>query len=187
MATSMKKIVNDVVTALKKSPSPEKKGQTFWDYLKSQLYSESTWDQKDLNVIEKEIDNCLDKLDKKDLTEMWKNTDRGIEKFDAEKKVEPKEMKADLSDELLGQVMDRMDDNYSSRDTYYAQPDPVLYSNVPKGEKDLDDDSEPENINEEGVELDDDSEPENINEEEVELDDDLFEDDELDEDEDVRL
>lgn len=171
VATSMKKIVNDVVTALKKSPSPQKKGQPFWDYLKSQLYSESTWDQKDINVIENEIGNCLNKLDKKDLTDMWKSTDKGMEKFDAEKKVEPKEMKADLSDELLGQVMDRMDDNYSSRDTYYAQPDPILYSNETKGEKDLDDDSEPENINEE----------------EVELDDDLFEDDELDEDEDVRL
>ncbi|MCX6175258.1 MAG: hypothetical protein NTZ27_10940 [Ignavibacteriales bacterium] len=167
----MKKIVNDVVTVLKKYPSPEKKGQTFWDYLKSQLYSESTWDQKDIKVIEKEIDNCLSKLDKKDLTEMWKNTDKGTEKFEAEKKVEAKEMKADLSDELLGQVMDRMDDNYSSKDTYYSQPDPVLYSNVPKGENDLDDDSEPENINEE----------------EVELDDDLLGDDEFDEDEDVPL
>lgn len=171
VATSIKKIVDDVVTALKKSPSPQKKGQTFWDYLKSQLYSESTWDQKDIKVIEEEIDNCLDKSDKKDLTEMWKNTDKGLEKFETEKKVEAKEMKVDLSDELLGQVMDRMDDNYLSRDTYYSQPDPVLYSNVPKGENDLDDDSEPENINEE----------------EVELDDDLFEDDELDEDEDVPL
>lgn len=171
MAASTKKIVNDVVTALKKSPSPQKKGQTFWDYLKSQLYSESTWDQKDIKVIENEIDNCLNKLDKKDLTDMWKNTDKGSEKFETVKKVEAKEMKADLSDELLGQVMDRMDDNYSSRDTYYAQPDPVLYSNVPGGEKDLDDDSESENINEE----------------EVELDDDLFEDDELDEDENDHL
>ncbi|MEK6552270.1 MAG: hypothetical protein AABZ54_02325 [Bacteroidota bacterium] len=171
MATSTKKIVNDVVTALKKSPSPEKKGQTFWDYLKSQLYSESTWDQKDLEVIEKEVDNCLNKLDKKDLTEMWKNTDRGMEKFEAEKKVEEKEMKADLSDELLGQVMDRMDDNYSSRDSYYSQPDPITYSNDKKGEKDFDDDSEPENINEE----------------EVELDNDLSEDDEFDKDEDNRL
>lgn len=171
MAASTKKIVNDVVNALKKSPSPQKKGQSFWDYLKSQLYSESTWDQKDVKVIEKEIDNCLNKLDKKDLTEMWKSTDQGMEKFEAEKKVEVKEMKADLSDELLGQVMDRMDDNYSSRDTYYAQPDPVSYSAVPKGESDLDDDSEPENINEEDVELDDD----------------LFEDDEFDEDEDIHI
>jgi hypothetical protein len=171
VAASMKKIVNDVVTALKKSPSPQKKGQTFWDYLKSQLYSESTWDQKDLKVIEKEIDLCLNKLEKKDLAEMWKNTNLGMEKFEADKKAEEKEMKADLSDELLGQVMDRMDDNYSSRDTYYAQPDPVIYSSAPEGEKDLDDDSEPETISEE----------------EVELDDDLLEDDEFDEDEDVRL
>ena len=84
----MKKIVNDVVNALKKSPSPQKKGQSFWDYLKSQLYSESTWDQKDIKVIEKEIDNCLNKLDKKDLTEMWKSTDQGVEKFEAKKKPE---------------------------------------------------------------------------------------------------
>ncbi len=167
----MKKIVNDVVNALKKNPSPQKKGQSFWDYLRSQLYSESTWDQKDIKVIEKEIDNCLNKLDKKDLTEMWKSTDQGMEKVEAEKKVEAKEMKADLSDELLGQVMDRMDDNYSSRDTYYAQPDPVLYSAAPKGEDSLDDDSEPENIDEE----------------EVELDDDLFKDDEFDEDEDIHI
>jgi len=171
LAASMKKIVNDVVNALKKNPSPQKKGQTFWDYLKSQLYSESTWDQKDIKVIEKEIDNCLVKLEKKDLTDMWKNTDRGMDKLEAEKKVEAKEMKADLSDELLGQVMDRMDDNYSSRDSYFAQPDPVLYSNEPKGEKDLDDDSEPENIDEE----------------EIKLEDDLFEDDEFDEDEDDHL
>lgn len=171
MPASMKKIVNDVVTALKKNPSPEKKGQSFWDYLRSQLYSESTWDQKDIKTIEKEIDHCLSKLEKKDLTEMWKNTSLGMEKFEADKKAEEKEMKADLSDELLGQVMDRMDDNYSSRDTYFAQPDPVSYSNVPKEEKDLDDDTEPENINDE----------------EVELDDDILEDDEFDEDEDVRL
>ena len=167
----MKKIVNDVVNALKKYPSPEKKGQTFWDYLKSQLYSESTWDQKDIKVIEKEIDNCLNKLDKKDLIGMWKSTGPGMEKVEAEKKVEAKEMKSDLSDELLGQVMDRMDDNYSSKDIYFSQPDPVLYSNVPKEEKDFDDDSEPGTIPEE----------------EVELDDELFENDELDEDEDTPL
>ena len=167
----MKKIVNDVVNALKKYPSPEKKGQTFWDYLKSQLYSESTWDQNDIKIIEKEIDNCLNKLDKKDLTGMWKSTGAGMEKVEAEKKVETKEMKADLSDELLGQVMDRMDDNYSSKDIYFSQHDPVLYSSAPKEEKDFDDDSEPETIPEE----------------EVELDDELFENDELDEDEDVPL
>ena len=171
MPTTTKKIVNDVVAALKKKSSPEKKGQTFWDYLRSQLYSESTWDPKDIKAIEKEIDNCLSKLDKKELTDLWKNTDRGGEKLEAEKKIDVKEMKTDLSDELLGQVMDRMDDNYSARDTYYSQPDPVLYAAEPKGEKDLDDDSEPENIDEE----------------EIELDDNLFEDDELDEDEDVRL
>ena len=45
MAASMKKIVGDVISSLKKHPSPEKKGKSFWDYLKEQLYSETTWDQ----------------------------------------------------------------------------------------------------------------------------------------------
>ena len=54
---------------------------------------------------------------------MWESTDKGSEKIDAEKKVEVKEMKEDLTDEILGQVMDRMDDNYSSKDSYFSQPE----------------------------------------------------------------
>lgn len=164
----MKKIVNDVIAALKKLPSQEKKGQTFWDYLKSQLYSESTWDQKDLKVIEKEIDHCLNKLEKKDITTLWKDTDKGWEKFEAEKKVEIKEMKADLSDELMGQVMDRMDDNYSSRDTYFTQPEVPLYSGEAAKEKE---------------EFSEDSEPAEIEDEDLNLDDEILDEDEFDDDE----
>ena len=157
MPNSIKKIVTDVVASLKKLPSPEKKGQTFWDYLKEQLYSESTWDKNDLKVIEKEINSHLHKLEKKELTEMWESTDKGFEKNDADKKVEAKEMKEDLTDEILGQVMDRMDDNYSSKDSFFSQPDT---SYVPEkkskgSDEDLDDDVEPGKIDDEAIDLDD--------------------------------
>lgn len=169
----MKKIVTDVVASLKKLPSAEKKGQTFWDYLKEQLYSESTWDKKDLNVIEKEISSHLNKLEKKDLTELWKSTDKGSDKIDADKKVDANEMKEDLTDEMLGQVLDRMDDNYSSKESFFSQPE-TDYVSVKKGA-----DSEGD--------LDEDSEPEKIDDPELDLDDkDLFEDEEFD-DEDSRF
>jgi len=164
----MKKIVTEVVTSLKKLPSPEKRGQTFWDYLKSQLYSESTWDQDDLKVIEKEIDNRLNKIDKKDLAEMWKNTNKGLERLDVGEKTSTKEMKADLTDELVGQVMDRMDDNYTSRDSFYSESAILVPPTQEKQEKDE-------------KEFDEEVEPEDINDEEIKLEDeDLFDEDELD-------
>ncbi len=141
----MKKIVTDVVASLKKLPSPEKKGQTFWDYLKEQLYSESTWDKKDISVIEKQIHSHLNKLEKKDLTAMWKSADKGLDKIDAEKKVDAIEMKEDLTDEMLGQVMDRMDDNYSSKESFFAQPETsyITEEKSKRSEKDLDEDAAP--------------------------------------------
>lgn len=153
---SMKKIVIEVIASLKKYPSPEKRGETFWDYLRSQLYSESMWDQKDLSVIEKEIDSHLGKLDKKVLTEMWKETDRGIERLESEKKADTTEMKADLTDEILGQVMDRMDDNYSSRDSYYTES-PYIETVVNEKEikDDFDDDIEPAKIKDPELNTDD--------------------------------
>lgn len=171
MPTSMKKIVIEVVSSLKKLPSPEKRGQTFWDYLKEQLYSESTWDKKDLNVIEKEINSHLNKLEKKDLTEMWKSTDKGFEKIDADKKIEAKEMKEDLTDEMLGQVMDRMDDNYSSKESYFAPPETayVAEKKTNGSDEDLDDEVLPGKLDDEDIDIDNK---------------DLFEDEEFDDEED---
>ncbi len=115
----MKKIATDVIASLRKKPSPEKAGSSFWDFMKEQLYSETTWDQNDLKVIEKEIDTQLSKIEKKELTDLWKRTDIGMDKFDDGKKVDSAEMKEDLTGEILGQVMDRMDDNYSGGSSDY--------------------------------------------------------------------
>jgi len=167
----MEKIATEVIASLKKLPSPEKRGQTFWDYLKEQLYSESTWDKNDLNVIEKEINSHLNKLEKKDLTEMWESTDKGSEKIDADKKADAKEMKEDLTDEILGQVMDRMDDNYSSKESFFSQPETAYVSE--KKSNGSDDD------------LDEVAEPGKIDDEEIDLDDkDIFDAEELDDEED---
>lgn len=172
VSASMKKIVNDVVTTLKKLPEPGKKKGSFWEFMKAQLSEESTWDQKHISVIEKEIDSHLSKLDKKDLTEMWKNTDKGWEKHESEKKADVKEMKEDLTDELLGQVMDRMDDSYSLRDSYYTQHEAPVYSEEKNNDKEFDDETEPENIKDEDLDVDDD---------------DLFENDELEDDEETNF
>ena len=167
----MNKIVNEVITALKKYPVPGKNLGSFWDFMKSQLADDSPWDQHHLNVIEKEIDIHLSLLDKKALIELWKNTNAGFDKFESKKKVETKEMKADLTDELTGQVMDRMDDNYSSRDSYHYEPGYIEPSAKDKDRAgDFDEEKEPDEIDED-INLDDEE---------------LFDDEDFEDEEDAR-
>lgn len=178
MAASMKKIVTDVVASLKKLPSPEKDKKTFWDFMKEQLYSDSTWDQKDLKVIEKEIDKKLSVLDKNDLTQLWEATDAGMDKLDGGKKVDTNEMKEDLTGEILGQVMDRMDDNYSGG-SYYQQS-----ASYYADEKEA---SGSQKKSEDDEETDSEKEPKDLNDEEFDIDDeDIFNDEEFDNEEDDR-
>jgi hypothetical protein len=153
----MSKIVVEVVASLKKLPEPGKKTGSFWDFMKGQLLEEGTWEKSHLSIIENEIDGHLSRLDPQELTDLWKKTDAGSDKFDSDKKVDPKEMKSDLSDELMGQVMDRMDDNYSSRDSFY--PSQTYYEPIEKKEAEeeiFEDESEPEKIEDEELNLNDD-------------------------------
>ena len=174
MPNTMSKIVTEVITSLKKLPEPGKRTGSFWDFLKDQLMEEGTWDQNHLKVIEKEIDGHLSKLDPDKLTELWKKTSAGFEKFDSDKKVETNEMKSDLSDELMGQVMDRMDDNYSSHDSIY----PAAGYFEPEAKKEVEEEH-----------FDEEAEPDKVDDEELNLnDDDLFEDEEdFDEDDTVHF
>lgn len=171
MPNKMKKAVDEIITALKKHPVPGKKTGSFWEFLKSQLAEAGEWDKKHIKLIEKEIDAVIAQVDKNSLMEMWKHTPAGAEKFDAGLKPDSKQMKADLSEELIGQVMDRMDDNYASRDTFYAHPDETYYSSkkeTAEGEDSGDDDSEPDVIPDVDPKFEDDDL----------LDDDIFEEDE---------
>lgn len=156
----MKKIANDVVASLKKKPSPDKASGSFWDFMKEQLYSDSTWDQHDLKTIEKEIGVHLSKLEKKELTDLWKATDVGMDKFDDGKKVDASEMKEDLTADILGQVMDRMDDNYSggslyqSSGAYYATEEDTVKKSK-SGDDDEVEEKEPSGLADDSLNLDD--------------------------------
>jgi hypothetical protein len=173
MSDPMKKIVTDVVASLKKMPSPEKNGKTFWDFMKEQLYSDSTWDQNDLKVIEKEIDKNLSALEKTDLTQLWESTDAGMDKLDDGKKVDSKEMREDLTGEILGQVMDRMDDNYSGGSyyqqtaSYYSTETDISAVKKKEEEEDPESEKEPPNIDDElGIDEDEIFNDEDFDEEE---------------------
>jgi len=167
----MKKIATDVIASLKKKPSPEKAGSSFWDFMKGQLYSETTWDQNDLKVIEKEIDVHLSKLEKKELTDLWRSTDVGMDKSDDGKKVNTAEMKEDLTGEILGQVMDRMDDNYSGGSSDYRPTEAyfAVEEDTSKKKKSADEESG-EDKEPSGIGEDDDL---NLDDEDLFIDDDI--------------
>ncbi|MDP3444192.1 MAG: hypothetical protein Q8T08_15150, partial [Ignavibacteria bacterium] len=125
----------------------------FWDYLKDQLYSETTWDQSDLLVIENEIGKYLSKLERKDFVKLWESTDAAMDKLDLDETPDAAEMKTDLTNDILGQVMDRMDDNYSGS-SYYTPAESYVAPEEEKpaksdGEGDIADDIEPKELDEE--------------------------------------
>lgn len=170
MSYKMKKAVEEIITSLKKLPEPGKKTGSFWNFMKSQLTDDSQWDPRHIKIIEDEIDKYLSKLDKKSIAEMWKETPNGVDKFDMVEKTDIKEMKADILDELIGRVMDRMDEKYSSRDSLFLETEESAYSSKKKN-VDEDDDIE-ENLDE----------PEDFTEDDFGFDDDIFNEDGDDED-----
>jgi len=83
-------------------------------------------------------------------------------------------MKEDITEELVGQVMDRMDDNYSSRDSFYVESD--YYESSAKKE-----------VTEDGDPIDEDAEPDKIENTELNLEDDIFDEEEFNEDDDANF
>jgi len=162
MSYTMKKAVNEVITVLKKYPEPGKRTGSFWQFMKNQLVQEGEWEKEHLKIIEKEIDSFLSNVDKKSLMQMWEETPAAAE-IDI-KKISTKEMKDNIIDEMIGQVMDRMDDNYTYRESFYT---PAENYPAAKNEKqNSDGDSEPD--------FNDDEEPNEITDEEINLEDDEF-------------
>lgn len=174
MSTTMRKAVSEIVTRLKKLPEPGKKTGSFWDFMKSQLMSEGEWDQKHIKTIEKEIGNYLAKVDKKSLIEMWKATPNGEEKYDDDINFDVKEMKEDITDEMIGQVMDSMDDNYEAKDAGLVSGGQTF---APK--------TNTKNTDDEFDDSDTDG-SEDFKDDDIDIDDDIFNDEE-DDDEDFRF
>lgn len=68
-------------------------------------------------------------------------------------------MKADLTDEILGRVMDQMDENYVAKDPFFTHQEPV-YGTEKESEESGEDpvfdlEQEPDEIPDEEIELDD--------------------------------
>ncbi len=169
MANITNKIVDNVISKLEKMKSPDKSFSSFWSYLKDQLYSESTWDENDLAIIEKEILTELNKLNQNDLIKIWNLSEAAESKSEDTSNIKPEEIKSDLVSEFLSKVMDRMDDSYTRGSSY--TPSFVSNASTKKGE----DDSEDEILDEEhfeGNDMDEDFEDDEF------LDDDSFDEDE---------
>ena len=122
-------------------------------------------------MIENEIGKYLAKLDRKDFIKLWESTDAAMDKLDMDETPDAAEMKTDLTNDILGQVMDRMDDNYSGS-SYYTPAESYV---APEEEK-------PAKSDEEG-DIAEDIEPKEIDEEFDFDETDLFEDEDFDVDE----
>jgi hypothetical protein len=74
-------------------------------------------------------------------------------------------MKTDIIDEMVGQVMDRMDENYSSRDSYFPpQAETYAAGEKKSDENDSEDELEPDDLEDEEIDLDEDIFNEDIDE-----------------------
>ncbi len=167
MSAVMRKAVTEIIAKLKKLPEPGKKTGSFWDFMRSKLMEEGEWEQKHIKVIENEIENYLSKVDKKTVSEIWRATPAGEEKYDDDIKVEDKEMKTDIIDEMIGQVMDRMDENYSSRDSYFPPSAEAFVATEKKSDAGSDEDElEPDNLTDEDIDLDEDIFNEDVDDDE---------------------
>jgi hypothetical protein len=159
MSYTMKKAVNEIITVLKKYPEPGKRTGSFWQFMKNQLVQEGEWEKEHLKIIEKEIDTFLSKVDKKSLLQMWEETPAASEINS--KKISTKEMKDGIIDEMIGRVMDRMDDNYTNRESLYSPVENYpptkneIQNSVEVSESDFIEDEEPDEITDEEINLDD--------------------------------
>lgn len=146
MATSLKKVTNDLVALLKKQNAPGQKKKSIWDTMLDQVSDEGTWDQNLIKAIEKEIDGYLSKLDNKTIAELWDDSDAAYDSDNDSSTLDTKAMKADLVNELVDKVMDKIDDG-NSRESIYS--DSSYYASSEEKEE------EEEMKDEEPVELDD--------------------------------
>jgi len=104
---SIKKLVSKVVTDMQKD---KKNGgnESLWDFFTERLNDEGAWKQEDLALIENKISNRLNDLNVDELKTLWSESATGIEKFALSDSINTEEMKADLINETLDRVMDKL-------------------------------------------------------------------------------
>ena len=126
MASHLNKIVNEIVVQLKKHPVPGMKNKSLWDMMTAQLSEAGVWDDDQIELIRKEIDEQLKKFKKNDLIFMWKETETGTENYIDDASIKLKTVKEDLGEEFLNRVMDKMGEKFAtenefSKNVYYKE------------------------------------------------------------------
>ncbi|MFH0733455.1 MAG: hypothetical protein V1773_02660 [bacterium] len=107
MDLTIKKIVSNVVSDLQKEKLKDG-SKSVWDNFVDQLSDAGAWEKDQLAIIENKILDRLNKLDTDLLKSLWEDSAIGIEKFKLADKITDKEMKEDLTNEVLDRVMDKM-------------------------------------------------------------------------------
>lgn len=107
MDLTIKKLVTNVVSDLQKEKI---KGETqsVWDNFVDQLGDAGAWKKEQLAIIEDKIENRLNKLDTESLRNLWEESATGIEKHKFADQLTEQDFKADLVNEVLDRVMDKM-------------------------------------------------------------------------------
>jgi hypothetical protein len=104
---NIKKIVTKVVSDLQKDKMAGG-NESLWDYFTERLNDEGAWKQEDLALIENKINVRLNDLKSEELKTLWDNSATGIEKFQMSDSISVEDMKADLVNETLDRVMDKL-------------------------------------------------------------------------------
>lgn len=104
---NIKKLVNSVVNEMQKDKS--KKGyDNLWDYFTERLNDEGAWKQEDLSLIEDKINNKLSELNDEEVKNLWLDSATGLEKIALTDEITVEDMKADITNETLDRVMDKL-------------------------------------------------------------------------------
>ncbi len=103
----IKKLVGSVVNEMQQDTS--KKGfDSLWDYFTEKLNDAGAWKQEDLSLIEDKINSKLEALKDEEIKNLWLDSSTGMEKFAMTDEVSVDDMKADIINETLDRVMDKL-------------------------------------------------------------------------------
>lgn len=101
-------LVNEVISLLKQHTAPNEKTKTLWNALNEQAKQEGTWDKDLIDSIDNKIKTQLNNYKENELRIMWESTEKGLESFEDRDAIPLKTVNADIADEILNRVMDKL-------------------------------------------------------------------------------
>lgn len=124
MAASLSKTAGEIEKLFKKLQGPGKSKKTFWQLISEQAEEEGVWDEALLNSAKEQIGIHIDKFNNEKLFDLWEQSEAAAENFVERSALKPDSVKADLKEELLNLVLDKLDSsshstNYYEGESYY--------------------------------------------------------------------